>query len=256
MFRLRPHADDAPALFNQADGLGVHQQLECRKALGPRDEEIQEVPLRHHGDEFAARRQMRKVGAGDLFVVELDLHPPQFLMRQPQELVEHPQLMHQLQRGRMDGVAAKVAEEVPVLFEHDHLNSGAGQQQPEHHSGGATADNATSGSGLSCILLGLTHKLLLVTRVHRTGLSGLQNGSAAAMNSIGTSLINSCSHSAQYFIPACSDTTWPSAISPFFLPDAIVSCAYSTNSHSRVSPTTRTSTSGCAKNGIPGVRLA
>src|SRR5215470_6055365 len=156
----------------------------------------------------------------------------------------------------MDGVAAKIAEEVAVLFKDYHLDACAGEQQPEHHSRGAGADNTTGGSDLSCILLGLIHKLLSVARVHRTGLSGRQNGSAAAMNSIGTSLINPFSHSAQYFIPACSDTTWPSTISPFFLPDAIASCAYSTNSHSRVSPNTRTSTSGCAKNGIPGVRLA
>jgi hypothetical protein len=34
-----------------------------------------------------------------------------------------------------------------------------------------------------------------------------QNGSAEAMNSTGTSLIKLRNHSAQYFIPACSDAT-------------------------------------------------
>src|SRR5262245_463884 len=86
---------------------------------------------------------MRKVGACNLLIVELYLHPAQFLMRQPQELIEHPQFMQQLPGGRMDGVAAKIAEEVPVLFKDYHLNAGAGQQQPKHHPGRAAADNTT-----------------------------------------------------------------------------------------------------------------
>src|SRR5262249_45682019 len=56
--------------------------------------------------------------------------------------------MHQLQRGRVDGVAAKITEEVRMLFEDDHINAGAGEQQPKHHSGGATADYTTGGSNL------------------------------------------------------------------------------------------------------------
>lgn len=63
-------------------------------------------------------------------------------------------------------------------------------------------------------------------RLHRsyfTGLWGRQKGSAAAMKRMGTSLINVFSHSAQYFIPACSETTWPKIISAFFFPEAIVS---------------------------------
>jgi hypothetical protein len=57
----------------------------------------------------------------------------------------------------MNGVAAKIAEEVPMLFEHNHFDAGAGQQQPEHHPGGAAADNTTCGSDLLRILRGLTH---------------------------------------------------------------------------------------------------
>src|SRR5580700_4238670 len=46
--------------------------------------------------------------------------------------------------------------------------------------------------------------------------TGFQNGSTAATNSTGTSLTNVLSHSAQYFIPACSDTTCPNTSSAFF----------------------------------------
>src|SRR5215475_5194101 len=100
---------------------------------------------------------MRKFGAGDLLVLELDLHPPQFLMRQPQEFIEHPKLMHQLQCGGMDGVATKIAEEVRVLFEHDHLNACAGEQKSKHHSCRAAADNTTGSSDLLRALIGLTN---------------------------------------------------------------------------------------------------
>src|SRR5262245_3173598 len=131
--------------------------MECRITLRLRRKKVQEVPLRHQGDEFATRRQMRKVGACDLLIVEHYLHPAQFLMRQAQELIEHPQLMHQLQRGRMYGVAAKVAEEVSVFFKDHHLNAGAGEQQPKHHTGWAATDNTTGGSDLLRALLGLTH---------------------------------------------------------------------------------------------------
>jgi len=57
----------------------------------------------------------------------------------------------------MDGVAAKIAEEVPMFFEDYHFNSGAGEQQPERHSGGAATDNTTGSSDLLRALLGLTH---------------------------------------------------------------------------------------------------
>src|SRR5579871_4278058 len=69
---------------------------------------------------------------------------------------------------------------------------------------------------------------------YATGLPGRQKGSAAGTNSMGTSGINPLSHSAQYFIPGCSETTWPSTRRAFFRPEAIISCAYSTSSHSRV----------------------
>src|SRR5262249_48679026 len=157
LFRLRSYPNDASILVDQISDFSVHQQTKCGIALRPHSEEVQEVPLRHHGDKFASRRQMREVGAYDLFIVELDLHPAQFLMRETQELIEHPQLMQQLQRGRMDGVTAKITEEIPVLFQDYHLNAGTGEEQPNHHSGGAATDNTTGGSDLLRIRLRWAH---------------------------------------------------------------------------------------------------
>jgi hypothetical protein len=48
-----------------------------------------------------------------------------------------------------------------------------------------------------------------------TGLLGFQKGSLAGTNSIGTSVTKDFSHSVQYFMPPCSETTWPNTISAF-----------------------------------------
>ena len=60
-------------------------------------------------------------------------------------VVEQAQLVHHFQRRRMDRVAAEVAQEIGVLFQHDDVDAGAGQQKPEHHPGRTAADDATAG---------------------------------------------------------------------------------------------------------------
>ena len=49
--------------------------------------------------------------------------------------------MHQFKRRRMDRVASKIAQEIPVLFKNDHRNAGAGQQATQHHAGRAASDD-------------------------------------------------------------------------------------------------------------------
>ena len=69
-------------------------------------------------------------------------------MRQMEQAVEQAELVHDLERGGMDGVAAEVAVEVGMLFEHGDINAGAGEQQAEHHAGGAAAYDAAGGGQL------------------------------------------------------------------------------------------------------------
>ena len=89
------------------------------------------------------------------------------LMRPLEELVEQPELVHDLERRGMDGVAAEVAEEIGVLLQHRHLDAGAGEQKPEHHAGGSAAgDAAASGDGLGWHGSGLA-----LTRSHRPSAS-------------------------------------------------------------------------------------
>ena len=65
-------------------------------------------------------------------------------MRQLQEVVDQAEFVHHLQGRGVHGVAAKIAKEVGVLFEHDGIDAGAPEQVAEHHAGGSAADDATA----------------------------------------------------------------------------------------------------------------
>ena len=62
-----------------------------------------------------------------------------------EEALEHPELVEDLHRRGVDRVAAEIAEEVGMLFEHLHRDAGAGEQQPGHHPRGAAADDQDVG---------------------------------------------------------------------------------------------------------------
>src|SRR2546423_5424247 len=72
--------------------------------------------------------------------------------------------------------------------------------------------------------------------------STVQNGCRVGTNSIGTSLTNVFNHRAHSSIPGCSEGTCPITMSAFALPAVTASAAYSTVSHSLVSPTRSNST--------------
>ena len=44
----------------------------------------------------------------------------------------------------MNGIAAKIAEEIAVLFQHQHLDAGARQQIPQHHARWTAAGDAAA----------------------------------------------------------------------------------------------------------------
>ncbi len=56
------HADDAPALFDQRGRFRAHAQIETLLvAAALVGKEIEEVPLRHEGDELAVGRDVAQV---------------------------------------------------------------------------------------------------------------------------------------------------------------------------------------------------
>ena len=56
------HARHAVVLKNELDNFMFHKQPKTRKPFCVRREEIEKIPLRHEGDEFAARGQLREIG--------------------------------------------------------------------------------------------------------------------------------------------------------------------------------------------------
>jgi len=99
--------------------------------------EIEEIPLRHQGDEPAPNREVAHVGDGDLFVCHPARQLADFIMRALQEFVEQPEFAEQLEGRGMDRVAAEIAEEIRVLLQNLHLAARASEQQPGHHPGWA-----------------------------------------------------------------------------------------------------------------------
>ena len=141
--RVRVRADHVPGLDDEIAHLGAHQHPKFRKRGAALGQEVQKIPLRHDRDELAARRQMAQVGDGHLDTVDAAADLAQLGVRPRQEVVEHAELGHYLQGRRVDRVAAKVAQEVGVFLEHDHVDTGPREQVAEHHPGGpATGDAA------------------------------------------------------------------------------------------------------------------
>ncbi len=139
----RLHTDDPAALLDQPLRLGMHQEPEAGIALAAGREEIEEVPLRHHRNEPAAHRQMGHVGDRDGRVAELAREVREPVMRQLQKVVEQAKLVHHVQGGGVNRVAAKIAQKVAMLFQDDNAHAGARQQEAQHHTRRAAAGDAT-----------------------------------------------------------------------------------------------------------------
>src|ERR1700683_2393374 len=66
------------------------------------------------------------------------------VMRQFQKLPEKSQLVHHLQRRGVDGVSAKIAQKIFVLFQHHDVDTGASEQKSQHHARRPTAGDAAA----------------------------------------------------------------------------------------------------------------
>ena len=136
------HAGDNSVAFDEADGIPAHAQGEVRITGCLRGEKVQKVPLRHQRNEFGVRGQVREVADLEPASSDDGRDTVYLGMANLEELVEEAKFVHQLQRGGMDGIAAKIAEEVLVLFEHGDGEPGAGEQKAEHDTGWTSTDDA------------------------------------------------------------------------------------------------------------------
>ena len=104
--------------------------MEAGIALRVGPDEIEKIPLRHKGDEFAVRGQMGEIGDGGGLVADCGRSFAHFLMRPLQKFLEQPEFVHEVERGRVNGVAAEVAKEIGVLFQHDGIDAGSRSRKP------------------------------------------------------------------------------------------------------------------------------
>ena len=141
--------------FTRAVEASVSIAEELGKGLAWVRHEGEEVPLRHERDEPAAasaagrsrRPAPRSRSSGSR-------HTGDLAVRQAQELVGSPSSASASHRGRVDGVAAEVAQEIPVLLQHRHVDAGPRQQVARHHAGRPTAGDDASGGTLGSVCHG------------------------------------------------------------------------------------------------------
>src|SRR3974377_1487306 len=132
--RLCAQARNAAVLLHEIGRLGAQAKIEIGEAPAPLRQEIEKIPLRHQCDEFAMRRQMPEVADRDPRFADLPAQSLHARMRQLEEGIEQPELMHQFEGRRVDGVAAEIAQEIGMLLEHGDANAGTREQKAEHHA--------------------------------------------------------------------------------------------------------------------------
>ena len=103
--------------------------MERRVALAAVGEKVEKVPLRHQRNELAASRQISEIGELIWVTVEECADVQRFLVRQFEEIIEQAEFCHHVQRRGMNSVAAEIAQEVCMFFEHDDVDPGAGGQE-------------------------------------------------------------------------------------------------------------------------------
>jgi hypothetical protein len=140
-------AHNPAALLDHGERLGPHAQLEAGQPAGLAGHEVEEVPLGHEGDVPVAAGQPAEVGQGEVALVGGDLQHRRLAVGEGEQPAGQPELVEQPQGRGVQGVAAEVAQEVGVLLEHQHLDPGPGQQQPEHRSGRPAAGDAAGDLG-------------------------------------------------------------------------------------------------------------
>jgi hypothetical protein len=73
------------------------------------------------------------------------MHPA---MRQLEKALEKAELVHDLERGWVNRIAAEIAQEVRVLLENYNMDTSSREEESEEHPGGTSSDDATLGGNL------------------------------------------------------------------------------------------------------------
>ncbi len=147
---LRLDAHNFSSVFNDLGDLGLHPQVKRGIAPGLLGNEIQKVPLRHQAEKFAVGGKVGEIRDGDGLAPDLSRQMAHLLVRTLEKFVQKAQFVHDFKRRRMDGIAAKIAEKVSVLFQHHYIHPHAGQKKAQHHAGRtASGDTAARTQGFA-----------------------------------------------------------------------------------------------------------
>ena len=123
---------DSAAGLDESGGFVLHEEMEGGEIGGMGREEVEEVPLRHESDEFCLSGKMGEISHWKRVTADSDGQIREFLVWEREKFVENSEFMEKLKSGGMDGIAAKVPQEVTVLLDHRHPQPRPSQQQSEH----------------------------------------------------------------------------------------------------------------------------
>ncbi len=90
-------------------------------------EQVEEVPLRHHGDVPVPAGNPGEIGGDHHAVTGVHAHASQLGVRQLGELGAEPQFVDQPHRRRVHRVATEIPEEVCMFFQHGDFDTGSGE---------------------------------------------------------------------------------------------------------------------------------
>src|SRR5690606_17659930 len=97
--------------------------------------EIEKVPLGHHRNEGRSDGQMLQCRDRVALPEQIERHRVELRVRFLEQFLKQADLVKQLERRGMDRVAAKIAEEIGMFFEHYHLHPGTREEEPCNHAG-------------------------------------------------------------------------------------------------------------------------
>ena len=124
----RTDPDDAAVLRDRLGPQAFQPQREAGMTPRCGRDEIEKLPLRHQRDKGCGHAQLREIREIEPMPGDSRADATQLLVRPIEQFVEQPQFRKHAQRRGVDGVAAEIAQEVAMFFEHRRRQPGAGEQ--------------------------------------------------------------------------------------------------------------------------------
>src|SRR5215467_10676645 len=137
------HADDSAIFFDQVLYPGLHHQFEFRILRRLASDETQKMNLGNHCNVGKARFQPTQIEWAKRTVRKLKRGACNLAVRNLEQLLCEPDLVENLQDGRMNSVTAKISVEILMHFEESHGNPAAREEKSKHSACGPAADDAT-----------------------------------------------------------------------------------------------------------------